>query len=330
MVKTVITAFNKFVSETVNIDPSHTKEAREDRQKLRSRIQGLQGAVSGFPVLSPSFDIDFGSFSRRTKKRPLDDVDIFVGLHGQGGSYLEEPSRITISANSGPLSEFTGANDDIVSSIKVLNKIKSGIDNLYQYRGADVNRRQEAVVVSLRKPWNFDVVPCFHTSDEYPFYLIPDGCGHWKKANPKIDRDRVTRINQQHGGNILNIIRVIKYWNKRASMPSIYSYLLECMVLDYYESNPNSASKFVDLELPGVFQYLSNAVFNVVRDPKGFSSDLNTLSFEDKFKICLKANSDLMKANEARMLERSSPSGTYRESINKWREIFGPEFPAYG
>lgn len=330
MVTSVNTAFNKFIADKVNIDPADTKEAREDRAKLRSRIRKLQNSVSGFPVLAPSFDIDFGSFSRRTKKRPLDDVDIFVGLHGQGASYLEEPTRVTVSANSGPLSEFAGPNDDIVSSIKVLNKIKKGIDGIYEYRGADVNRRQEAVVVSVNKPWGFDVVPCFHTRDVEPFYLIPDGCGHWKKANPKVDRDRVTKINQQHSGNMLNIIRVVKYWNKRATMPSIYSYLLECMMLEYYENKLHPASSFVDIELPRIFEYLSNAVFNVVSDPKGFSSDLNTLSLEDKLKISLKANSDFMKANEARRLEESSPSGTHRECINKWREIFGPEFPAYG
>ncbi|GHL16875.1 hypothetical protein ECZU23_53180 [Escherichia coli] len=40
-----------------------------------------------FPVSFPAIHIAFGSFARRTKIRPLDDIDLMFGLTGQGATY---------------------------------------------------------------------------------------------------------------------------------------------------------------------------------------------------------------------------------------------------
>ena len=59
-----------------------------------------------------------------------------------------------------------------------------------------------------------------------------------KKSDPRIDNERTIRINQDHDGNILNIIRLIKYWNSQNHTIRIPSYMLECMVLSVYEYAP--------------------------------------------------------------------------------------------
>ena len=48
-----------------------------------------------------------------------------------------------------------------------------------------------------------------------------------KKQIPRIDRQRVKDANQKHDGNVLNAIRIMKYWNKKAKMPTMRSYLIE-------------------------------------------------------------------------------------------------------
>lgn len=332
MVTSVISAFNEFLKDTVNLDSEDTKTARQDRDNLRTRIQSLQSTVTDFPALYTDADINYGSFSRRTKKRPLDDVDMFFCMKAAGAEYREINNDYVIISTKNKesaLYQYTKDDDETISSIKVLNKFKSSVSNLYQYRSAEVNRRQETVVLKLNnKDWSFDIAPCFRTAEVAgeTFYLIPNGTGDWKKADPRVDKNRTVEINQNNSGNVLDIIRVVKCWNGRATMHTMGSYLLENIILNYYQNSTN-CSNFVDLELPKIFNHLSNAVYSYIPDPKGFQGDLNTLSSEQKQTISARAISDYYKSLEARKFEDEKD---FKSSVNKWREIFGAEFPVYG
>lgn len=111
-------------------------------------------------------------------------------------------------------------------------------------------------------------------------------------------------------------------------MPSISSYLIESMILDFYDSfSAGTACEFVDLEIPKLLLHIRDSVYGAVNDPKGIQGNINRLSSEEKSKIWDRANSDYNKAMEARQRESD---GDHRGSINKWREIFGGDFPAYG
>lgn len=177
--------------------------------------------------------------------------------------------------------------------------------------------------------WNFDIVPCFMTTTNIygvSYYLIPDGNGHWKKTDPRIDKERISRINQTHDGNVLQVIRVMKYWNRRPTVPTMSSYLLETMILNYYEAKTTTASQYVDIELPDVIAYIHNNIMYDVNDPKNIQGNINKLTYDEKTKIKNKAYSDYYKAMEARQLEQDKDM---KGSINKWREIFGDSFPKY-
>jgi hypothetical protein len=332
MVTTVIAAFTAFQSTKVNLDSADTREARQDRDNLRARIQNFQTTVEDFPVLYTQADVNFGSFSRRTKKRPLDDVDMFFCIAAEGAVYDESnPDSIILSTDNSQskLRLFTNSDGRTLNSTRILNKFKASVANIYHYRRAELNRRGEAVVLDLvNKDWSFDIVPCFKTTEYFgkTFYIIPNGSGGWKKADPRIDKERVTRINTQNSGNVLNAIRIIKYWNKRPTMPSMGSYLLECMVLDYYEGR-TSCSEFVDIELPSLFRHIASAVYGRVSDPKGYQGDLNVLSWDERVNISARAMADFNRSVDARTYENDK---NMERSISKWREIFGAEFPEYG
>jgi hypothetical protein len=109
-------------------------------------------------------------------------------------------------------------------------------------------------------------------------------------------------------------------------MPTMSSYLLENMILDYYSTQLTKASQYVDIEIVKIFNDIRNRVFSTVNDPKGIQGDLNSLPYEDKRKISDRAYSDYLKAVEARNFEEQK---NHRNSINKWREIFGDGFPKY-
>ncbi len=217
-----------------------------------------------------------------------------------------------------------------IKNLKVINRFKKELENIDQYKNATIKRNQEAVTLQLKtKEWNFDIVPCFITTEDIngrSYYLIPDGNGNWKKTDPRLDRERTKNVNQAKNGRILNVIRAIKYWNKRATMPSMSSYLIENMILDYYETTYSEASQYVDIEIINILGDIKSRVYNSVNDLKNIQGNINNLTWDEKSKISNRASSDFEKAKEAREFESE---GKHKEAINKWREIFGNDFPEY-
>ena len=79
-----------------------------------------------------------------------------------------------------------------------------------------------------------------------------------------------------------------------------------------------TASSYVDIEIPKVLEYIGNAVFCTVIDPKNIQGNINDLTWEDKEKISSRAKHDATRANEARQFETD---GDQAASIKRWGEI---------
>ncbi len=108
----------------------------------------------------------------------------------------------------------------------------------------------------------------------------------------------------QNNGNVLNVIRAVKYWQRRPTMPSMSSYLLETLILDYYAGR-TSCSSFVDMELEALFRHLGQSVRYSVNDPKGIQGDINSLSAEARKAISDRCYLDAQKVSEARWFENN-------------------------
>lgn len=332
MVKTVNGAFNDFLKEKVNLDSGNSISARSSRNWLMDQIHDFPNRDNDFPTLYSLKDIYFGSFARKTQIRPLDDIDIMVGLSAEGSSYdnlvTNNIHEITVPQTAVKLRKLCNDGENTLNSIKVINKFKKLLSDIPQYEKAEIKRNQEAVTLKLTSyDWNFDIVPCFFTvedNDGRTYYLIPDGNGSWKKTDPRMDRDRVTDINQKNDGKVLNAVRIMKYWNKRPTMPTMPSYLLENIVLNRYDIH--SAGDHIDFEVRYLFDYIRNHISNPIQDPKNIQGDINQLDYDEKIKIIARAGVDYNKAVEAWKLEKD---GDHESAIKKWKEIFGSEFPDY-
>jgi len=330
MALTVNAAFEEFNKNIVNIDIEKTKQARSSRDWLVEQLKTLPSKIDNFPRLYNEKHIKFGSFARNTKIRPLDDIDLILTFSADGATYSEsllDSSTYYIHADNASQNLKNLANDNgYLNSRRLINKLVSSLQEIPQYYHAEIHRKQEAATLELLSyEWNFDIVPAFFTVND--FYLIPDGNGNWKATDPRIDQARVSNINQKHNGKVLQLIRTLKYWNNRASMPTIPSYLLENIVL-YFSEILDKLSDYIDFNLCSFWFYLKDAIYYEVQDPKGFQGNLNNISYDDKIKISLKADNTYTKASEAIYFE--TQENDQKKAINKWREVFGSEFPTYG
>ena len=102
MASTVNAAFEEFLRDSVRLDPNTTKTARASRDNLIDNIIAFSGDSDFFDVYD-SMNLLFGSFARRTKIRPLDDIDLMICLSAtsedQRRSYFEMSGCVYIGLN---------------------------------------------------------------------------------------------------------------------------------------------------------------------------------------------------------------------------------------
>lgn len=130
MATTVIAAFNEFMKDTVNLK-RQIPMTRASRDWLIGKMNDFE-KDDKFPVSFPAIHIAFGSFARRTKIRPLDDIDLMFGLTGQGATYTILSDRITVtsSGEGSRLHSYRHSGADTVCSVRILNAFKTACRTL--------------------------------------------------------------------------------------------------------------------------------------------------------------------------------------------------------
>lgn len=326
--QTVNSAFTHFMKHEINLDPDKVKTARSSRNFLQNQIKGFDEFL---PLYSEK-DISFGSFARRTKIRELDDIDMIFVLKARDCRWSEDLDGTVYMHTPEDSKEYKNYrhSDSLkLNSRKILGKFLSSLKGIHHYRQAAIHRNLHAATLKLTSyDWNFDIVPAFFTAEDSlgrSYYIIPNGTGDWMKTDPRIDQKRVSQINSDNNGNLLNLIRLVKYWQRRRTMPLMPSYLLENLVLKY--ADENALNEFIDLRFKDFLLFLANNIHHSVYDPKGIQGDLNTLSYEDKVKINNKAATDYATASEAFSLEVTD--NNHEAAIREWKKIFGAYFPNY-
>ncbi len=331
MAKQLSSAINEFLRTHVDLNSNQVKQGRTSRDWLLVQLESIATKNATFPPRFSGQHRGFGSFHRNTKKQPLDDIDQMFCFSSHGDMYYSEVGStvyITVGEDNLIYKQYVSSQDSTkLSSIRIVNLIVNSLNQIPQYSNSASRNSEAATLQATSYPWNFDIVPCFMTSEDASgnnYYLIPDGYGNWKKTDPRKDKKRSSTVNQNNDKKVLQIVRLMKYWNKRPTMATMGSYLLENMILDYYETN--SVTSYIDWDIKAVLSYISNNIFSVVQDPKGIQGNLNALTFEQQVSIRQRANDDIARLQEAGNYEFEDP----KRAINLWRIVFGNNFPTYG
>jgi hypothetical protein len=330
---TVWGAFDKFRKDIVDLDQDLTKTARASRDYLFDQLKRLARQNPGFPQLTGDY-LSFGSFARKTKVQPLDDIDVLIILNGNGTTEVQSPQSyvtywLSVTNKFSPLSIFTNEYG-YVNSTKVLNSIKSYLSLVTNYKQAGIKKTMQAVTLNLKSySWAFDIVPAVPVANIYGknlYYLIPDGFGNWIRTDPRIDSKSITEVSVKHPNKFLPTIRLLKYWNFRNHKPRLSSYYFETLVIKVFQY----ASQINDFPL-AVKYFFDNCPYYLTTscpDPKGLGPTLDAgVDSSTKEKV-IKAMSEASTwAGYALMYEAQSKPD---EAIYWWQRVFGSRFPTYG
>ena len=330
MASTVNNAFNEFMKNIVNLDPNIVYSARKSRDNLLSNISEFNNQEDFFTLCS-KFNVHFGSFSRKTKCRELDDIDLMIGIAANGATYnSNDPwdDMKILSNTEDPAQKVCTRDDGTLNSTKVINKFKKKLENVREYSHSDIHRNGEAVVLNLiSKEWSFDIVPCFHTvteDDGRDYYLIPNGKGNWKKTDPRKDKEHITTTNQNKDGQVLELVRLVKKWNQ-VNNNIFPSYLLETIIINFCDSQIK-LDEWIDVRFRKALEYIAENITKEIYDLKDIQGNINSLSTSEQQSIKNKVQADFKKALTA---AREEDNHNQKEAMEKWGEIFGKEFPKY-
>lgn len=327
---TVLSAFQQFQRDSVDLPSDKVQRARNSRDYLQTQLSLISTLDPSFPNLKEY--VASGSFARRTKIRPLDDIDFLMVMPGAGGTECLSPIGdgftywVYVHNLNAALARFTSS-AAFVDSRSVLDTIKRELQRVPNYRATDVSRSGEAVTLELSsQEWKFDIVPAYAVEPNTHHYLIPDGHGNWKRTDPRIDSNRTTTINQQHGGLILPLIRLLKYWLNKSVKIDLSSYYFETLILDLFAFQAPFAS--LPLALKWFFDNAQTQVYLDRSDPKGLDRPLTS------------PDNLLMRHYTAEAMKRASQFASYAlmydnahepaQAIYWWRMVFGNDFPQYG
>lgn len=158
-----------------------------------------------------------GSYSRDTAIRPLDDVDII---------FLIDPSKWS----PGFLSLL-----DRPKPEAVLQTFANAIR--YRYPVSSAYGQRRSVRLELNH-LDIDCVPAIEEGPGSDFIWVPDReADDWIKSSPKRHAANATAANQQNGGRLKPLVKVLKYWN--GNLPStakVRSFMIETMAVTMFRN----------------------------------------------------------------------------------------------
>ena len=287
-------AFQQFKGR-LEITQTEQDDASRRQKDVRATVQG------GFDV-----ETDFltGSYGRRTKTKPLKDIDIFVVL-GRGERQRREKHP-------------RGVLDDLEKCL------------VSAYGRDQVERDRRCVTVWFEKRnqtlhedgkvLSLDVVPAFAAGDHYE---IPDeALGQWIATNPSIHADESTAKNKDLDGGWVPLVKMLKSWNRSNGKPIQPSFLVEVMALELvdgpFTGYPGEARRF--------FAAAKDTVDREWPDPAGLGPPV---SDEMTTARCATARQKLREAEVAATRAfRAEQQGSEGEALRIWKAIFGDFFPA--
>lgn len=344
MPRTIYAALSEFSAQHVDLDVVQVGQARASRDFLRKSLIGAMNAGEGIPRMTGGM-IHFGSFARKTKIRPLDDIDLMflidlgqVQVTASPLGFLDSltaqvdvrPWTVNVLKGdfylqpSAPARFLTAAG--LFNSTVVLNEIRARLQSIHQYQNSSIARSGVAVAINLASyPWVFDIVPALEVqnySGQIEYFAIPDGKGGWQKTDPRADARQLSEMNQLSGGRMLRLIRLVKFWNARQGHP-VRSHHLEVLCVEalraFFHNDPLIA-------LANCFVRIGHSIHQPCPDPARHLDDLGAyLSWDGKQRfsnLAAAAHQAVHRANADVAL------GAHASASRELQGIFGPSFPS--
>lgn len=240
-----------------------------------------------------------GSYDRKTKIRPLHDIDILV-VFDVAAAYDTKGAVIK-------------PRQHLREMWKMLPALRKEIPRIGQAKFQD--RSINIIVDGI----GFDLVPAFPC--QRGGFLIPDRKQEeWIPTDPLKFAERLSALNQsdRFGEQLVPFIKMVKWW-ARQHAPELKSYLIELLILKCLHSIDSYS------DACGNFFFLAlREILGSVHDPIT-GRDANELLLLQRLELMRKFRRHLNLTLDAQVAEKLNRPA--RVSAQHFAQIFGPRFP---
>lgn len=240
-----------------------------------------------------------GSYGRNTATGSTSDLDMLFWLPA---SYYNSHNKHAGNGQSALLQLFRNALRKTYSTTQI---------------GAD----GQVVVVTFTDGIIFEIVPSFLNTDGSFTYPDSNNGGSWKITNPRPEIAEINRIDRECNGNLKNLCKMARAWKKKWDVP-ISGLLIDTLAYNFIRTYTyrNKSFAYYDIMSLEFFDYLSGQNNEQQRwlSPGANQNVLRKGLFEYKALRCKNI------AIEACKNKIDKCDWTARQ---KWREIYGTEFP---
>lgn len=241
-----------------------------------------------------------GSFGRGTATRRTSDVDMLFQLpatvYSQHNAYVSNGQSALLQA--------------------VRNAIRK------TYPATEIGGDGQVVVVSFTYGARFEVLPAFKNSDETYTYPDANDGGRWRITNPKAEIDAIRSRNSVCNGNLRLLCRMMRAWKASWDVP-ISGLLLDTFAYNFIGewSYRTNSFMYYDWMSRDFFAYLANrdSTQHYWLAPGSGQYVWRSNGFEYKAKRC---------HNIALTAIEHEGKKEHWRAKNKWREIYGSDFPS--
>lgn len=265
------------------------------REIANGRENGIKSLLSNKFEILDIFSI--GSLPKYTAVKHHADLDIFVVLHY--GKHIKDrkPSNVLLS-------------------------VKNALDGYT----ANVRRNGQAVSLSFATWPNVDIVPVYRNinSDKtVNYYGVPNMSNEtWISSRPRSHATRMTERNNSDacGNKFKRVVKMVKWWNY-INDGYLSSYHIEIIALDTLYSEITDYSWTLSYFFSEMKKKVHTNIFDGLNDVSSNMTSSQRETFDSKL------------SNAVRRLDEALSfvyQGENEKAIEKYRMVFGTEFPSYG
>jgi hypothetical protein len=202
--------------------------------------------------------------------------------------------------------------------MKLLQDTKSAISNTYSSSDIKVDR---CVVTVNFTDAHIDVQPVFEIEDQD--YKYPDtyGDGTWKTTKPRKEMDAMLEFADNKNKNLRRLCKMTRAWKNK------HGVCMGGLLIDTLAYNFLKSTDFYDERSFASYDEMCKDFFKYLYDEPKEQTEYGALGSKQRVKVRKSFKRKAKKAYDLAI--EAIDADTDKRKHNKWRDIFGKDFPKY-
>lgn len=201
---------------------------------------------------------------------------------------------------------------------KLLQDTKEAISSTYPLSDIKVDR---CVVTVNFTDSHIDVQPVFEVEDQD--YKYPDtyGTGTWKITKPRKEMDAMVEFEENKNRNLRRLCKMARSWKNK------HGVFMGGLLIDTLAYNFLKSTNYFDLKSFAYYDEMCRDFFKYLYDLPKDQMEYGALGSKQRVKVRKSFNRKAKKAYD--LAVEAIDASTDNLKHDKWRDIFGKEFPKY-